>query len=203
MWIEKVPRRFDFCGCPGCPLCYNWGEDPPVVLALETGALPQEVVQVAPTFDEQMVLIYGTDRPRPKDIKEYEYCHVYVHSGQMDKEDAERQQEIKEAEEEMWFSRWLSHERRNPRIERQLPNLVTCDSIGGEEIERRMEQEKKKRMVTAPLTVEQQQQNVYAQQLSQQREYQSQQRGVPVGTRTYSQSLGRNVVWNGESWVAD
>lgn len=24
MWIPKVPRRWDFCGCPPCGLCFNW-----------------------------------------------------------------------------------------------------------------------------------------------------------------------------------
>lgn len=23
-WIAKTPRRFDFCGCPPCPLCFDW-----------------------------------------------------------------------------------------------------------------------------------------------------------------------------------
>ena len=26
-WVEKIPRRFDFCGCPGCTLCYDWAND--------------------------------------------------------------------------------------------------------------------------------------------------------------------------------
>lgn len=26
MWIEKVPRRPDFCGQVGCPICYDWAE---------------------------------------------------------------------------------------------------------------------------------------------------------------------------------
>jgi hypothetical protein len=27
MWVEKIPRRSDFCGCPGCGLCYDWATD--------------------------------------------------------------------------------------------------------------------------------------------------------------------------------
>jgi hypothetical protein len=27
MWVEKIPRRADFCGCPGCTLCYDWATD--------------------------------------------------------------------------------------------------------------------------------------------------------------------------------
>jgi hypothetical protein len=27
MWIENVPRRPDFCGRVGCPVCYNWADD--------------------------------------------------------------------------------------------------------------------------------------------------------------------------------
>lgn len=28
-WIVRIPKRPDFCGCPPCPLCYNWGSEPP------------------------------------------------------------------------------------------------------------------------------------------------------------------------------
>lgn len=24
MWAIKIPKRSDFCGCPPCPLCFNW-----------------------------------------------------------------------------------------------------------------------------------------------------------------------------------
>jgi hypothetical protein len=27
MWVPKVPRRPDFCGCPPCPLCYDWADE--------------------------------------------------------------------------------------------------------------------------------------------------------------------------------
>jgi hypothetical protein len=27
MWVPKVPRRPDFCGCPPCPLCYDWVDE--------------------------------------------------------------------------------------------------------------------------------------------------------------------------------
>src|SRR5579872_7519657 len=25
-WVVKNPRRPDFCGCPPCPLCYDWAD---------------------------------------------------------------------------------------------------------------------------------------------------------------------------------
>lgn len=33
MWVEKIPRRADFCGCPGCTLCYDWATDEGVKIA--------------------------------------------------------------------------------------------------------------------------------------------------------------------------
>jgi len=212
MWIEKVPRRFDFCGCPGCPLCYDWADDAPVALALETGALTQEIQQ-PPTFDEQMILIYGTQQERPKTLKEYEYCHIYVHSGQLEKEEAEAQQSVREAEHAMWFDRWLTHERRYPRVERKLPNLVTCDSIGGEEIERRLTEEQKQKILTTALTAEEQEKQVYANALASQQASMYQQRNkereqlisnngsIPVGTTVYSAAVDGYIMWNGRDWV--
>lgn len=26
MWVPKIPRRYDFCGCPPCGLCFDWLE---------------------------------------------------------------------------------------------------------------------------------------------------------------------------------
>ena len=27
MFVEKTPRPWDFCGCVGCPRCYDWADD--------------------------------------------------------------------------------------------------------------------------------------------------------------------------------
>lgn len=29
MWVPRTPKRSDFCGCPPCPLCYDWATEPP------------------------------------------------------------------------------------------------------------------------------------------------------------------------------
>lgn len=59
-YIEKSPRRWDFCGCPPCGLCYE-----PVLIA----------DQKAPTFQEVMKVIYGDD-PAPQTEQEYEWAHA-------------------------------------------------------------------------------------------------------------------------------
>jgi len=62
-YIERVPRRSDFCGCPPCPICYN------LVFTDD---------QEAPTFQEKMKEIYG-EGPMPQNEQEYEWAHVAAH----------------------------------------------------------------------------------------------------------------------------
>lgn len=62
-YIERVPRRSDFCGCPPCPICYD-----PVITD----------EQQAPTFQDKMEQIYG-EGPMPQTEQEYEWAHVAAH----------------------------------------------------------------------------------------------------------------------------
>lgn len=62
-YVERVPRRADFCGCPPCPVCYD-----PVITD----------DQRASTFQQTMLEIYG-EGPRPQNPQEYEWAHVAAH----------------------------------------------------------------------------------------------------------------------------
>lgn len=62
-YVERVPRRWDFCGCPPCPVCYD-----PVITD----------DQKAPIFEEVMKEIYG-EGPKPQNEQEYEWAHVAAH----------------------------------------------------------------------------------------------------------------------------
>lgn len=62
-YVERVPRRPDFCGCPPCPLCYE-----PVLTD----------DQEAPSFQETMKQIYE-DRPAPQTQQEYEWAHAALY----------------------------------------------------------------------------------------------------------------------------
>ncbi len=62
-YVEIIPRRSDFCGCPPCPLCYE-----PVLTD----------DQKAPTFTEVMTEIYA-DGPAPQTEQEYQWAHAAAH----------------------------------------------------------------------------------------------------------------------------
>lgn len=62
-YVERVPRRYDFCGCPPCSLCYE-----PVLTD----------DQQAPTFQEVMQEIY-VEGPMPQNEQEYEWAHAAAH----------------------------------------------------------------------------------------------------------------------------
>lgn len=43
MWVPKVPRPSDFCGCPPCGICFNWVEPaPPVAVEEEDSPIVME-----------------------------------------------------------------------------------------------------------------------------------------------------------------
>lgn len=67
-YIERAPRRPDFCGCPPCPLCYE-----PVITD----------DQQAPAFAQTMRTIYG-EGPVPQTEQEYEWAHVAAHQCRQD-----------------------------------------------------------------------------------------------------------------------
>lgn len=57
MYVPKKPRRSDFCGCPPCPLCYDYVEPaPPVEVKVE------EEAPVAETKPAEPVVINGIVR---------------------------------------------------------------------------------------------------------------------------------------------
>jgi hypothetical protein len=62
-YVERVPRRSDFCGRPPCSICYD-----PVITD----------EQQAPTFQEVMKEIYG-EGPAPQSEQEYEWAHAAAH----------------------------------------------------------------------------------------------------------------------------
>lgn len=57
-WIVKNPKRSDFCGCPGCPLCYDWAEykeeeaQIDLVVEIEEEAPEPEIVSVISGVDK-------------------------------------------------------------------------------------------------------------------------------------------------------
>lgn len=49
MFVPKTPQRFDFCGCPPCPLCFDYVEPAP----------PVEVKKEDPIVEAKPVVVDG------------------------------------------------------------------------------------------------------------------------------------------------
>lgn len=196
MWVEKVPRRSDFCGCPGCPLCYNWVE--PLVV-------DHEVTQESkkPSFQEIMKEIFK-DLPAPQSMEEYEFAHAYVRNLGKDnpEEQARIDAEFRERDEVQALTRFLDYARRNPKKEPIKPlNTITCDSIGGEVIEAREREKEAKQWVTAEVDPVENA-KAYQKQLDEQNKLiQRERQMAPVGATQYNADIGAIVRFDGKSWV--
>lgn len=53
-WVVKTPKRIDFCGSVGCPLCYDWVEEPPPPIV--------EVEEKEPEVVAEPVVITGIQK---------------------------------------------------------------------------------------------------------------------------------------------
>ena len=137
IYVPKVPRRFDFCGAPPCPLCFN-----PVTLD----------DQPIPSFQELMREIYKGG-PAPQNEKEYELAHVAAHQTRRELDDR-----LREADEAQMTHRQVEALLRNKQCEARAPkplNRVNCDDLAAKEAPEQQEKEAQKEQapVKVPVTV--------------------------------------------------
>lgn len=60
MYVPKVPRRYDFCGCPPCGLCFDWVEPvPPVEVKEEEPIAPPEELPRVDGIDKAAMDLTG------------------------------------------------------------------------------------------------------------------------------------------------
>ena len=53
MWVPRTPKRADFCGCPPCPLCYDWATDAPAGRVQD--AWVQEIISGMTKFTDDLL----------------------------------------------------------------------------------------------------------------------------------------------------
>lgn len=151
MYVPKVPRRYDFCGCPPCGLCFDWVEPVP----------PEEVKKedpLAPPVDagyridgvRKMVEdIVGPNSTEEQRRQIYEGA-VLVHEKNLlnsKKTPLELNQEIiDQSFTAQGVESFLKQKRIEAAVVRKPVNTVTCDSIADEEA-KKPEKEKVKEEV--------------------------------------------------------
>jgi uncharacterized membrane protein YqiK len=157
-----------------------------------------------PTFEEQMIALYGADKPRPATPEEYELAHAYRAKARKEFDDKIDAMLRKQDEEQGW-QRFLAQKPRKVTVYKPL-NAVTLDSIGGEELERRLaaekgkKQEEKVKQQQRTADLQRQQQNSYAQ-AAQTQERVAITSSPACGTTRYDYQSDRMQVWDGYRWV--
>lgn len=86
-WVVRIPKRPDFCGCPPCPLCYNWATEPPAGRVQDKWV--QEIIDGMSKFTQDMV---GTKTPTANEAEVLNGAAEAIHAGNLsfgDRVDAE------------------------------------------------------------------------------------------------------------------
>ncbi len=78
MFVVKTPKRVDFCGCPPCPLCYDWVEPAPPVQVQQAEQTPEPVVM---TGVEKMALDLLGRAPNAEERKIMKAAAERVHEA--------------------------------------------------------------------------------------------------------------------------
>ena len=130
MYVPKTPRRFDFCGCPPCPLCYDYVIDVPVDVSMEveeTAPVEQVVVDGVMRMAEELL---GRE-PTPTELrvlKETAY-KIHVENRNRTKQDEEAYREHdRTLRIEMTIDAILKEARR-PKVERKELNPINIDMM--------------------------------------------------------------------------
>jgi hypothetical protein len=120
MWVPRTPRRPDFCGCPPCPLCFDWAEDNRIESGMTKyirdilGADRQSTAQEKKTLDDVAEKIHAANLARPQQIEE-------------------QVREQQEAQNTRWCAVGIAQLAKTRRIEaarpKPAPRAVTCDDI--------------------------------------------------------------------------
>lgn len=165
MYVPKNPKRWDFCGCPPCGLCYDWAEPAPPVVVEEGSIIKDEgfLENQGYRIDgvRKMVEdIVGPDSTEEQRRQVYEGA-VLVHEKNLlnaKKDPLDLHQEtIDEGFTRRGVESFLRQKAVEAAVVKPKVNYVTCDSIAdkeavkGKTIEEKIEiEEKTKNNVKVP-----------------------------------------------------
>lgn len=151
MWVVKQPKRYDFCGCPPCRLCYDWvepREEPVVEVIVETITVPPPPVVVdGVDFTLRELLgegVVATPEQRAAVVRGLEEVHKRNLLMLVDPEkpaDGGAAAKLKEEEEHRWIAKGVGRLLRDARrAEGYKPREVreVLDNLDPEEVKKRL-----------------------------------------------------------------
>lgn len=156
MWVPKIPKRADFCGCPPCGLCFVWVDENPEPVVVEQ---EQEEEQAAPVDPEPLVVdgvlqmareLLGRD-PNPAELQIIKEAADRVHQKNLLRKREEQEAELarKQADADQRMAGVLDSIIKDKIKEREAPklppkNYVTIDDMDPETVKERCD-------MTAPI----------------------------------------------------
>lgn len=161
MWVPKVPRRWDFCGCPPCGLCFDWAEPrrEPKVVRQEEPNFTELEVRVMAGLDKMVEDLLGkpADQATPEEKGKVELVAEQMHerniiraaSGEPPPE-PEGGATFQEAENQKWFEKRIAEKAKNQQAEREyqerLNRRKNLDSIDWNEETKKAEKEQEEKL---------------------------------------------------------
>jgi len=133
MFVPKTPKRADFCGCPPCPLCYDWVADQPVEVTIEQPIVQAEPLRVDGV--EKMALDLLGREPTQKELKTLREAAYTIHVRNRNQakaaEDAYRDADAMQRTERTIDA--LLKEAAKPKVEYKELNPVNIDTMARDE----------------------------------------------------------------------
>lgn len=144
MYVVKIPQRSDFCGCPPCPLCYDWVEPaPPVeveIREIRGGELVVDKELQVPTgyridgMRKMVEDILGENvTPTPEQKQQLLEGAMAVHVRNLERNKLTEKEAVQETVDESWVAKGveaLLTQRRKAAENKSKPlNTVNIDSI--------------------------------------------------------------------------
>lgn len=75
-WVIKTPKHPEFCGCPPCPLCFDWQTEAPAGRVQDSWV--QEIISGMTKFTGDML---GTKTPTPNEVEVLKGAAEAIHES--------------------------------------------------------------------------------------------------------------------------
>lgn len=149
MWVPRTPKRADFCGCPPCPLCYDWATDAPAGRVQD--AWVQEIISGMTKFTQDML-----DGTAPTEAEEQvlKDAAEKIHVANLSR-DERIAEEIRVADKAQHTARQMNAMLATKRSEAAVPkplNTITLDGMDLSYVEEEERRKKEPKIPSSPWT---------------------------------------------------
>jgi hypothetical protein len=148
MWVPRTPKRSDFCGCPPCPLCYDWATEPPAGRVQD--AWVQEIISGMTKFTGDVL---EGKKPTESEKETLQKAAEKIHVANLNA-DRIYSDQLREADQAQNTQRQMDALLAAKRREAAAPKLLNTVVLDGRDLSYVEEEERRKKQpMPEPLTI--------------------------------------------------